>query len=488
MNIEVADQRQKPLCEILTKSQRQIILFAVAIGTFMGPLDGSVVNIALPSISAYYSVPLSAVEWVLMSYLLTISSLLLTFGRMGDLYGYKKIYITGFIVFTAGSVFCGLAPSILMLIIFRAVQAVGAGMMMSMGPAIVTNVTPPQERGKSLGLIAISVSVALTTGPVLGGLLTNLFGWQSVFFINIPIGIIASILAWKIIPDLKNRDVQPFDVMGSFLFFLALILILLPLNYTEHLGWNNPIILGSLGIGIILLVIFIFYEKRTKYPMLDVSLFNNRLFSMGNLSALLSYMAMYTIILLMPFYLQQLLEKSPSQAGMLLISMPLVTMVVAPISGSVSDRIDTRYVSSLGMGIMALGLWLLSSLNAQTGSAVIMAYLSVIGLGQGMFQTPNNSAVLGTVQPHRRGIASGMLAVMRNTGMVLGVAFSGAIFGISRLYWEKALQGQGLTGRALQQGSFEGALHFTFLLAALLAATAVCTSLIRGPLNNGRCS
>lgn len=484
MSVEGTGQMQKPLSQTLTKSQRRIILLAVAIGTFMGPLDGSVVNIALPSISAYYGVPLSSVEWVLMSYLLTISSLLLTFGRLGDLYGYKRIYMTGFIIFTAGSVCCGLAPSIAMLVSSRAVQAVGAGMMLSMGPAIVTNITPPQERGKSLGLIAISVSVALSAGPVLGGLLTNEFGWQSIFFINIPVGIIACLLAWKVIPNMKNREVQPFDVMGSVLFFLALICILLPLSYTERLGWSNPIILGSLGSGIFLLLLFIIYEEKTEHPMLDVSLFNNRLFSMGNLSALLSYMSLYAVILLMPFYLQQLLGKSPSQAGLLLIAMPLVTMVVAPVSGSLSDRFDTRYVSSLGMGIMALGLWLLSTLDARSGTAAIMAYLAVIGLGQGMFQTPNNSAVLGTVQPQRRGIASGMLAVMRNTGMVLGVAVTGAAFSISRHYWEKVLQSQGRTGPALVQGAFEGAMHFAFLLAALLAVTAVGTSLIRGPLNN----
>jgi len=484
MNSEEAKSATGFLYERISKRQHRIILFAVALGTFMGPLDGSVVNIALPTISSDYKVTLATVEWVVMSYLLMTSSLLLTFGRLGDLYGHKNIYLRGFIVFTFGSLLCGVAPSILMLIIFRGVQAIGAGMMMSMGPAIVADITDPRERGRSLGVIAVAVSVALTTGPVLGGFLTSYFGWRSVFFINIPIGIAGSFLAYKVIPVQKSNGVQPFDIPGSVMFFLALVSMLFSLSNAEKMGWNNPVIIGLLAGGIILLFIFIFFESRTPYPMLDTRLFKNRLFSMGNLSALMSFIAMNAVILIMPFYLQQVLNLSPSQAGFYLIPMPLVTMIVAPVSGIISDRTDTRYVSSLGMAIMATGLFLLSRLKGDSDAASIVTALVLLGLGSGMFQTPNNSAVLGTVLPNRRGIASSMLAVMRNTGMVLGIAVSGAIFSTKFSSLNNSLAAQGLEGTVLYVGAFEGAMHNTFLAASLIALAAVFTSLIRGPLNN----
>ncbi len=240
-----------------------------------------------------------------------------------------------------------------------------------------------------------------------------------------------------------------------------------------------------MGIGLVLLTIFIVLERRIKYPMVDLSLFRNRLFSMGNLSSLLNYMAQFTVIWIMPFYLQQLRHLTAAQAGMLLIPMPLVTMVVAPASGTLSDKTDTRYVSSVGMGITAAGLWLLSGLHAESSTLRIIVALVITGLGVGMFQTPNNSAVMGTVPPQRRGIASSLLATMRNIGMVLGVAVSGAVFTGLLAYFTKSLANQGLSGSRLTVQAFTGSMHYTYLVAAGLACLAVLTSLVRGPLNAG---
>ncbi|WP_366922904.1 MFS transporter [Metallumcola ferriviriculae] len=476
-------KHRQPLFEQLTLAQRRWILFAVAVGTFMGPLDSSVVNIALPSISAFYNVTLSTVEWVVMSYLLVISSLLLTYGRMGDLYGHRKIYISGFAIFTIGSLLCAVSPTIAWLIIFRALQAIGAGMMMSMGPAIITDITPPRERGKSLGVVAVSVSVALTAGPVLGGFLTNTFGWESVFLINIPIGILAIILALKVIPPTGGDEAQPFDIAGSTLLFLALISILYSLSNGQSMGWTNPLVIGLLAAGIVIMISFLFLENKVKYPMLDLSLFKNKLYSMGNTSAMISYIAMFSVVLIMPFYLQDLLGYSPSKAGFFMIPMPLVTMIIAPIAGTVSDRVDTRYVSSLGLAINALALWLLANLDPSSSIISITLALAVMGLGSGLFQTPNNSAVLGTVPPYRRGIASSMLAIMRNIGMVLGVAISGAIFSSRLDHLKESLAASGLAGTALQHQAFTGALHTTFIVAAAIAVIGVFASLVRGPLH-----
>ncbi|MDR3539642.1 MAG: MFS transporter [Desulfosporosinus sp.] len=467
----------------LSRSKRLQIISAVALGTFMGPLDASVVNIALPSITNHFNASLSTVEWVIMAYLLIISSLLLTYGRLGDMYGHKRIYVFGFIVFTIGSLLCGFAPSIILLIIFRAFQAIGAGMLMAIGPAIVTDVAPPQERGKFLGVIAIAVSVALFTGPILGGFLTGQFGWQSIFLINIPIGLIGSIWAHKIIPASKGHENQHFDILGAVLFFLALISILYSLSDIENVGWNNSMIIGLLALGVILIIAFLWIESRVTHPMVDLSLFKIRIFTMGNLSALFNFMAQYAVIFIMPFYLQQLRGLSPAQAGLILIPMPLVTMVIAPISGSLSDHFDSRTIRSFGMAITTTGLFLLSNLTISSSVLSIMLRLGVIGFGVGTFQTPNNSAVLGYVPHNRRGIASSMLATMRNMGMVLGVAISGAVFTSHENYLNKILSARGLSGPQLFNQSFTGAMHLTYSVSAALALIAVFTSFVRRPQN-----
>lgn len=461
--------------------QRKIaVLLTVAIGTFMSALDSSVVNMALPNISAYFQTTLAIIEWIIMSYLLVISSLLLAYGRLGDMFGHRRIYLLGFVIFTAGSVLCGLAPTILLLIFFRGVQAVGAGMLMAVGPAIVTDTVPPEQRGKALSITAVAVAVALTTGPVLGGILTTAFGWQSIFLINIPIGIIGFWLAKQTIPKKPDLSIQPFDFWGAVLIFTALISILLPLSLVERFGWNNLFIILAIGFGLVLAVCFVFLEKGTPFPLFDIKLFKNRQFSMSNLAALLNYMAQYMIILLIPFYLQRLRGLPPAEAGLLYFPMPLTTMVVAPISGILSDRMDSRYLSAAGMAVMAVGMGLLSNLKIDSTNLFLITGLIITGLGIGLFQTPNNSAIMGSVPGNRRGIASGMLATMRNMGMVLGVAVSGALFSASNHWFVNLLQKQGLSGVELEQTAFINALGITYTVGAGLALIAALISLTKG--------
>jgi EmrB/QacA subfamily drug resistance transporter len=460
--------------------RKRAILLAVAVGTFMSALDSSVVNMVLPNISAYFHTSLATIEWTVMSYLLVVSSLLLSFGRLGDMYGHKKIYLVGLIIFTAGSLLCGLSPSVLVLIIFRGIQAVGAGMLMAMGPAIVTDTVSPRERGKALSVTAVSVAIALTVGPVLGGALTSAFGWQSIFLINIPIGILGFLLAKQTIPQHNERAVQPFDFVGAGVIFLALISILLPLSMVEKYGWQNPLILILIAAGLGLTVGFAWWEKHTKYPLFDITLFHNRLFSMSNISALLNFMAQFTIILLIPFYLQRLRGLSPAQAGLLYLPMPLATMIIAPISGTLSDRMDSRYLSSVGMAIIAAGMGMLSNLKVDSPDLFMVVGLIIVGFGIGLFQTPNNSAIMGSVPNSKRGVASGMLATMRNIGMVLGVAISGAIFSSGQDWFTGLLKVKGLSGVQLEKAAFIGALHITYIVGAIFASIGVITSLIKG--------
>jgi len=463
------------------KSLIQIII-VVSIGTFMGALDSSIVNISLPSISNYFKINLITVEWIVLSYLIVISSLLLMFGRLGDLYGHKKVYVIGFAIFTIGSLLCALAPNIILLIIFRAFQAIGAGMLMSMGPAIITINTHPKNRGKSLGVIAIAVSVALSLGPVLGGFLTTYFGWRSIFFINIPIGIVAFIWALKALPQKDEKTAKTFDYAGAILLFVSISLIIFPISVIDQFGFKNPFILGCFIIGIIVMIIFIFIENKIKHPILDFSLFKNRLFSMGNLSLLLNYMAQFIITLILPFYLIQLRNMQESSAGLILIANPVVVMIFTPLSGYLSDRFDTRYISSAGMLLISVGLFLLSTLNQNSSIITIILYAALVGFGIAMFQTPNNSAIMGSVPPDRRGTASSMLATMRNMGMVFGVALSGTLFTYRQNYLNKILEAKGINGIELSSQAFIGAMRFTFIIGGILAVIAVITSLIRGSL------
>lgn len=466
----------------LSSTRRQQILMIVALGTFMAPLDSSVVNIALPTIRNHFDASLATVEWVVMAYLLMTSSLLLAYGRLGDIYGHKRIYLTGFSIFTIGSFLCGIAPTVLWLIIFRGVQAVGAGMLMAMGPAIVTEITPPQERGKYLGIIAISVSVALSVGPILGGLLTAKFGWPSIFYINIPIGVLVVALGKRILPDSVQKQRQSFDLVGAVTVFIGLMLVLAAVSFSESLGWANLWVIGGLLVGMLVLAAFLLIERRLEHPMLDLTMFKNRLFSMANLSALFNYMGMFSVVFIMPFYLQQFRGMTPSQAGLLMIPMPLTTMLVAPLSGSLSDRVDTRYISALGLGILAVGLAMLSTLHMESTHLSIIIAMMIIGLGSGMFQTPNNSAIMGSVSPNRRGVASSLLATMRNLGMVLGVAVSGAVFTHRLAYLTARLQSAGIEAAQVKVQAFTGAVQLTFWVAASIVVVAIITSLVRGPL------
>ena len=480
MNRAAIGKTEGPSGHSSEEKRVKLVVLAVAAGTFMAALDTSVVNIALPIISEYFRAPLYVIEWVVMSYLLVISSLLLTYGRLGDMYGHKRIYIGGFAIFTVGSLLCSLAPNIITLIISRVVQALGAGMLMSMGPAIVTDFAPVRNRGKALGVTAIAVAVASTTGPVVGGFLTSHFGWQSIFYINLPIGIAGTLWAYNIIPDTSKRESQTFDIKGAAIIFSALICLLLPLSYTERYGWRNLYITLFLVIGILLLFFFVYIERKVQYPMVDLSLFKSRLFTMSNVSALINYMAQFSVMLLMPFYLQQLKGLPPSKAGFMLIPMPITTMIVAPISGALSDKFDSRYISSMGMGFISLGILLLSKLSFDSPNTYIIMALAITGLGTGLFQAPNNNAIMSCVPGNRRGIAASMLATMRNVGMVLGVAVSGALFSSRLGHMKSVLAAEGLTGSELGVHSFIGALSFTFIVASVLAAVAVLTSLMRG--------
>ena len=383
--------------------------------------------------------------------------------------------------FTIGSLSCALSPTILILILSRALQAVGAGMLMSMGSTNHNYKHTLKDRGKYLGFNAIAVSVALSAGPVISGFYNLIFWVAKYFFINIPIGIIGFRL-WPYFHLLGVMSRYHLISWGQSSFSWS-CWNYFPLSLIETLGWKNITTISSLFRDHFLSNIFIL-EKKIKHPMLDLSLFKNRLFFMSNLALLLNYMSQFTVTFILPFYLIQLRNLPPGKAGLILIANPIVVMIIAPIAGCISDRIDSRYISSSGMVFTSLGLFLLSTLKADTNVFLIIIFLAIIGFGIGIFQTPNNSAIMGAVPHNRRGIASSMIATMRNLGMVFGVALSGTLFSSRQIYLKKILSQKGLGGIELNNQAFIGSLKFTFIVGSLLAATAIFISLIRGPLNN----
>jgi EmrB/QacA subfamily drug resistance transporter len=447
------------------------VLIAVGVGTFMTALDNSVANTVLPIIRRSFSSEVETVEWVVTIYLLGISGLLLTFGRLGDLRGHRSVYLLGFGVFVASSAMCGLAPSVAVLVVFRAVQAIGAAMLMANSPAILTKHFPSSQRGRALGILATMTYLGLCVGPSLGGWLTGQFGWRAVFYINIPVGLAALLLSRRYITadaPRGNGAAERFDVFGAATFMAGLVAMLLALNQGHAWGWTSPVILALLGMAIALLALFLVTEHRVASPMLDLGLFRARAFSAASASAFFNYLCTYSVTFLLPFYLIQARGLGPAQAGAILTAQPLVMALAAPLSGTLSDRLGTRLLATPGMAIMAIGLWVLSRLGTASPLWHVTAGLVVVGLGTGMFISPNNSALLGAAPLDRRGIASGVLATARSVGMVAGIGLAGAILTTAEARTTVAVAGT-VTG-----------VQYGFLVASGFAIVGAVTSAVRG--------
>jgi EmrB/QacA subfamily drug resistance transporter len=452
-----------------------LILAAVMLGAFMGPIDASIVNTVLPDITDYFKTDISIAQWVPTVYLLTISCLILFYGRLGDMVGYKKIFLAGLASFVVASILCGASQTIWMLIGFRGIQGLAAGLLMAVGYAIITSAFPPFERGRAMGIYAISIAAGLGLGPTLGGLITQYSSWHYVFFINVPIGIAALIWGARIIPPSTTKPGQKLDVAGALTALVFLTSLLLYANQGESWGWTSPRSLALLGTTIVFGAVFFRIERTFPQPMLNLALFKNRRFTFASVSTLLSFVALYAIVFLTPFYLLFVLHYSILKVGLALIASPLATMFVAPLSGAMSDRVGTRVFAVLGMCIAAIGLFLMSGLTASDNVWAVVWRLFIIGLGLGMFQSPNNSEIMGSVPPWHLGIASGIIAAMRNVGMVLGIAIAGAV-----LYNVAPITASAHPGSfsPSEMQEFLRGLHWSFIASAGVAGVAAFTSLL----------
>ena len=428
MNAQLASVA-RPGAPTVSRVGRAATVAALAAGAYMSALDNSIVYAVLPVVAQAFQTDLSAVEWVVTTYLLVQGALLLSFGRLGDLWGHKRVYMIGLSAFITSSLLCGAAPGTPFLVAARALQAVGASMVVSNMAPILTRVFPPEQRGRALGMQATTVYLGLATGAPLGGWLTGVLGWRSVFYVNIPFGLIALFLAWRVVKaDPPEDRRESFDILGAAVYAAGLVMLLLGLNQGHAWGWASPLTIGCLLLGVAILAAWVVIELRMANPMLDLRLFAQRTFSTPVVSSLLNYGATATTTFLLPFALIQGRQLTPGQTGLVLMCQPIVMAVTASFSGALSDKIGSRIPASLGMATLSLGLFLLSRFVPTVPVPVIAATLVITGLGIGLFTSPNNSAVMGAVPQRRRGVASGVLSTARTLGNLLGIGLAGAVF------------------------------------------------------------
>ncbi len=409
---------------------KKVTLFAVALGSFLTPFDFSSVNIALPSMSEEFSMDAISLGWVSTAYILASAMFLLPFGRIADIYGRKKIFTLGILIFTLASFSMVLTRSETMLIGFRIVQGIGSAMLFGTGTALLSSVFPPQERGKALVINVAATYLGLSTGPFVGGFLTLHFGWRSIFLVNVPIGFtIIALVSLKLNREWAEARGERFDLAGSIIYGLGLVAMMYGFSsfaLVPAILSTGLILLGGLGI-----LVFLWWETKTQSPLLDITLFRgNRAFGLSNLAALINYSATFAITFFLSLYLQYIKSLNPQTAGVILVFQPIVMAICSPFAGRLSDRTEPRIVASAGMTLTALGLFLLAFLHKDTSLRFIVADLILLGLGFALFSSPNINAVMSCVEKRYYGVAAGTLATMRLTGQMFSMGIAMLIFAI----------------------------------------------------------
>ncbi len=429
MAIEDADTRAPAPPEGIDYANKWFVLVAIAMAIFLGTIDGTMLNVALPTLVDEFETTFAVTQWVVLAYLLTQTTLILGIGRLGDMIGKKAIFSAGFGVFTVGSLLAALSPTVGYLIGARTFQALGAAMIFALGFAIITEAFPPAERGKALGITTTIASIGIMAGPIIGGVILESASWRWLFLVNIPLGIAGTLTALKFVPNTKPRGGQRFDFLGAGLFFVALLTLMLGLTSGQEIGFTNPINLALFVTAILSFVAFVVIERRIDEPMLDLSLFEDRDVSVNLITGFIDFFALGGLLVIAPFYLTDVIGLSPRTMGLVLAAIPITMGLMSPLSGSRSDRIGTRPMTVVGLAVMAVGYVVAGFvLEGATTAAAIFVIGLIVGTGVGIFHSPNNSGVLGAVPQDRLGIASGMLTVNRTTGTVMGIAVLGTLW------------------------------------------------------------
>ncbi len=455
--------------------RKWLVLASVSLGVFMATLDGSIVNVALPTLERELNTSFALVQWVVLAYLLTLVTLTLVVGRLGDMFGKKPLYIAGFFLFILGSGLCGLSQNIYALIGFRVLQALGAVMTMSLGAAITTEAFPPSERGKALGITGLMVSLGAISGPTIGGLLLGSLSWHWIFWVNLPIGLLAVLVGLRVLPNYKPVGRQRFDFAGAAVLCIGLLSLLMAITLGQERGFDHPLTLSLLGLFLLFVFLFIRIETRQEQPMVDLRLFSNRLFTVNLVTGFLTFVCSAGMVILLPFYLQIVLRLDPRTAGILLAVVPLSMGITAPIAGSLSDRFGTRPLTVIGLLILLAGYLSAQSLGTDTSPLRYALTLLPVGVGMGAFQSPNNSTIMGSVPRQRLGVASGLLSITRTMGQTLGISIMGGVWAtIVTALFDGPLPGGATEAPAAVQVQ---ALHITLWIIIALIAVAFFLSL-----------
>lgn len=449
----------------------------VAVGVFMSTLDSSMVNVALPTVMRHFHSPMPATEWVVLSYLLTITATLLFWGHLGDRLGRGRVYGTGMLIFALGSLSCALAPGLPSLVLSRFGQGLGAAMMMATGPAIIRDSFPPEQLGRTLGLVGMAVSLGLMSGPALGGLLIQFFSWRALFYLTVPIGLLFSLLAVRYLPRRRSAEGAAIDWLGSLIMAGSLCLFTLLLTNLSAGGTRATIVFLAAPIPL-LLAGFLVVEKRVRHPLLPLDIFADRFFCLGIASAALSFVNLFGAILLTPFYLDHLRGLPPADIGLVMMALPAAIMLTSPLAGWLSDRLDRGRLATLGLLLSSAAMFLLAASGPATGLISLTVRLALLGVGQALFLSPNSAAVLAHTPRHRTGTAAALLASARNLGMLLGISLATLVF--ARIF---SLRTGGLDLRDYhsgQEAAFMAALRGALVVAAIAGLVGAALSWSRG--------
>lgn len=405
----------------ITSTRKWTVFVIMSIGSFMFLLSASSINVALPVVESEFDASLSGIQWVVTAYLLMISSVLPIFGWAGDMLKRSYVIALGFAVFALGAIFCAWSTTLEGLITARIVQGIGASMNMANSYAAITTVFPEDQRGRALGMMGSTVALGSISGPAVGGFLLEWFSWHSIFYITVPFAIVGCILACIYIPDgAKKAKYKKFDVLGSLLLVGAMSACIVTLSQWGRDGWSN-LTIAALGLtSIVLFLVLYLWEKRISYPLIELDLFKNKVFLNGNLSGFCAFLTLNVSAILLPFYLHNVFDATPRLMGMVMMVFPIMVIISAPISGALSDRYGASKFSIAGISLMSLSMFTLA-LTAQL--KLLWLFVTVLvfyGIGNGLFQSPNNSTTLSVVKTEKHGMAGSIIALMRNFGAVVG--------------------------------------------------------------------
>lgn len=454
--------------------KKWLVLATIGMGIFLATVDGSIVNVALPTLVQRLETDFTTIQWIVLSYLLTVTTLMLSVGRLGDMYGKKRLYALGYVVFTIGSVLCGLSPNVYWLIGFRVVQALGSALIMALGMAIVTEAFPPYERGKAIGICGAIVSVGIAIGPSIGGVILSFLSWRWIFLVNLPIGVIGTWMVFKYVPSIRPKGKQKFDYLGAITLFLSLLSLLLGLTLGQQDGFARPTVIVLLGMWFVLMLVFIRVEKTSASPMIQMAFFKNSIFSVNLVNAFLVFIGIAGMIILLPFYLQGILGHPPIVVGLLLCVTPFSMGIISPLAGSLSDRFGTEVISTIGLVIVLIGFYAASTLTAQTSIPGYIIRLLPLGLGIGIFQSPNSSSLLGAVPKTHLGVVSGLISVSRTLGQTVGTSVLGAIWASRTFYHAGATDPAGATNAPLTAQIYALEETFWFTVALTVFCLLLC--------------